>query len=134
MLPDSAGRYAFRLFDIGGKTQYAVEANGVRSTNTRSTSPICRTSSGWICSIAIPAYTQLPPVDIDSTGDIAALTGTMVRIRVAPTVPTAGGRVVVDGGDTLKLVPSDDGQLMAMLRVQKPGFYKVELQGRTEKW
>ena len=32
MTADSTGRYAFRLFDIGGKTQYAVEANGVRST------------------------------------------------------------------------------------------------------
>ena len=53
----------------------------------------------------------------------------MVRVRVAPTVPTTGGRVVVEGGDTLKLVPTDDGKLMAMLRVDKPGFYKVELQG-----
>src|SRR5262249_15049115 len=32
MSADSSGRYAFRLFDIAGKTQYAVEANGVRST------------------------------------------------------------------------------------------------------
>jgi len=32
MTPDSTGRYAFRLFDIAAKTQYAVEANGVRST------------------------------------------------------------------------------------------------------
>jgi len=36
-----------------------------------------------------PAYTQLKPLDIDSTGDIAALKGTMVRVRVASTVPTA---------------------------------------------
>ena len=53
----------------------------------------------------------------------------MVRVRVAPTVPTNGGRIIVEGGDTLKLVPTDDGKLMAMLRVDKPGFYKVELQG-----
>ncbi len=58
-----------------------------------------------------PAYTQLTPLDVDSTGDIAALKGTIVRVRVAPTVPTTGGRVIVDGGDTLKLVPTDDGQL-----------------------
>src|SRR5437762_2016321 len=32
MAPDSVGRYAFRLFDIGTKTQYAVESNGVRSS------------------------------------------------------------------------------------------------------
>jgi len=32
MMADTAGRYAYRLFDIAGKMQYAVEANGVRST------------------------------------------------------------------------------------------------------
>ena len=129
MLPDSSGRYAFRLFDIGAKTQYAVEANGVRSTMYTidvSNLPYVKRLD---LQYRYPAYTQLPPRDVDSTGDIAALAGTMVRIRIAPTVPTAGGRVVVDGGDTLKLVPGDDGRLMAMMRVQKPGFYKVELQG-----
>ena len=129
MMPDSTGRYAFRLFDIGGKTEYAVEANGVRSSTFTlevSNLPYVKAMN---LQYRYPAYTQLEPQDVDSTGDIAALKGTMVRIRVAPTVPTAGGRVVVDGGDTLKLIPGDDGRLMAMLRVQKAGFYKVELEG-----
>src|SRR5512143_236363 len=129
MTADSAGRYAYRLFDIGGKTQYAVEANGVRST----TYTIDVSNLPYVKRMDLqyryPAYTQLEPLDVDSTGDIAALKGTMVRIRVAPTIPTAGGRVVVDNGDTLKLVPSADGKLMAMMRVDKPGFYKIELQG-----
>jgi hypothetical protein len=129
MTPDSTGRYAFRLFDIGSKTQYAVEANGVRSTTyvlDVSNLPYVKRLD---LQYRFPDYTQMKPLDIDSTGDIAALRGTMVRIRVASTVPTTGGRVVVDGGDTLKLVPTDDGHLVAMLRVEKPGFYKVELQG-----
>ena len=129
MTADSHGVFAFRLFDIGSKTQYAVEANGVRST----TYTLDVSNLPYVKQIDLqyryPAYTQLPPNDVDSTGDIAALKGTMVRVRVAPTVPTTGGRVVVDGGDTLKLVPTADGTLMAMLRVDKPGFYKVELQG-----
>ncbi len=129
MTADSSGAYAFRLFDIGSKTQYSVEANGVRS----STYTLDVSNLPFVKQIDLqyryPAYTQLPPSDVDSTGDIAALKGTVVRIRVAPTVPTNGGRVIVENGDTLKLVPSDDGKLMAMLRVDKPGFYKVELQG-----
>ena len=32
MAPDSTGRFAFRLVRHRAKTQYAVEANGVRST------------------------------------------------------------------------------------------------------
>jgi hypothetical protein len=129
MLPDSSGRYAYRMFDIGNKTQYAVEANGVRSTTYTidvSNLPYVRQMD---LEYRYPAYTQLPPLDVDSTGDIAALKGTMVRIRVAPTLATKGGRVVVDDGDTLQLAPMSDGRLMAMLRVDKPGFYKIELQG-----
>lgn len=129
MTADSTGKYAFRLFDVGSKTQYSVEANGVRST----TYTLDVSNLPFVKQIDLqyryPAYTQLPPNDVDSTGDIAALKGTMVRVRVAPTVPTTGGRVIVENGDTLKLVPTADGKLMAMLRVDQPGFYKVELQG-----
>jgi hypothetical protein len=129
MTPDSSGRFAYRLFDIGGKMQYAVEANGVRST----TYTIDVSNLPYVKQMDLeyryPAYTQLEPLDVDSTGDIAALKGTTVRIRVSPTVPTNGGRVVVDGGDTLRLVPTSNGQLMAMLRVENPGFYKIELEG-----
>ena len=129
MTPDSTGRYAFRMFDIGTKTQYVVEANGVRST----TYTIDVSNLPYVKHVDLqyryPSYTQLEPQDVDSTGDIATLKGTMVRVRIAPTVPTQGGRVVLDGGDTLKLVPTPDGKLMAMLRVDKPGFYKVELEG-----
>jgi hypothetical protein len=133
MMPDSTGQYAFRLFDIAGKTEYAVEANGVRSTVYTidvSNLPFVKQVD---LQYRFPAYTQLAPQNVDSTGDIAALKGTMVRIRVQPTVPTQGGRVIVDGGDTLKLVPSSDGSLMAMLRVDKAGFYKVELEGPAGK-
>jgi len=129
MTPDSSGRFAYRLFDIGGKTQYVVEANGVRST----TYTIDVSNLPYVKQMDLqyryPAYTQLEPLDVDSTGDIAALKGTTVRIRVSPTVPTNGGRVIVDGGDTLRLVPTSDGKLMAMLRVENPGFYKIELEG-----
>ena len=129
MTADSNGVYAFRLFDIGSKTQYSVEANGIRSntyTLDVSNLPFVRQID---LQYRYPAYTQLPPNDVDSTGDIAALKGTLVRVRVVPTVPTTGGRIIVEGGDTLKLVPTEDGKLMAMLRVNQPGFYKVELQG-----
>src|SRR5262249_43958393 len=133
MAADSTGRYAFRLFDIGAKTQYLVEANGVRSTVYMidvSNLPYVKELD---LQYRFPAYTQMAPQNVDSTGDIAALKGTMVRIRVTPTVPTTGGRLIVDGGDTLKLAPTADGQLMAMLRVEKSGFYKVELEGPNGK-
>src|SRR4029078_12373641 len=129
MTGDSTGRFAFRMFDIGTKTQYVVEGNGVRST----TYTIDVSNLPYVKHVDLqyryPSYTQLEPVDVDSSGDIAALKGTMVRVRIPRTVPTRGGRVVLDGRDTLKLVPPRAGKVMAMLRVDKPVFYKVELQG-----
>ncbi|MGH7670470.1 MAG: DUF4175 family protein, partial [Gemmatimonadaceae bacterium] len=128
MLPDSTGAYAFRLFDVGAPLDYAVEASGVRSPMFH----LDVANLAYVKQIDLqyryPAYTRLPPQDVDGTGDIAALAGTMVRVRVTPTVPAQGGRLVVDGGDTLQLAPGADGTLTAMLRVQRPGFYKVELQ------
>ena len=53
----------------------------------------------------------------------------MVRVRVTPTRATNGGRVIVQGGDTLQLARTADGALIAMLRVDREGFYKVELEG-----
>ncbi|MFI5310889.1 MAG: DUF4175 family protein, partial [Gemmatimonadales bacterium] len=129
MPADSGGRFAFRLFDVTKRTEYAVEASGVRS-------PVYHldvTNLPYVKRVDLeyrfPAYTQLPPQRVDSTGDIAALKGTMVRVRVTPTIATAGGRVIVDGNDTLQLAPTAAGALIAMVRVEHSGFYKVELQG-----
>ncbi len=129
MAPDSTGRRAFRLFDIATKTDYAVEAGGVRSPTFRLDVADLPYVKRLDLEYRFPAYTQLPVQRVDSTGDIAALTGTMVRIRVLPTTATPGGRVIVDGGDTLSLAPTADGALIAMLRVKQSGFYKIELQG-----
>ena len=63
-----------------------VEANGVRSTTYTldvSNLPYVKRMD---LQYRFPAYTQLAPQDVDSTGDIAALQGTMVRVRVTPTV------------------------------------------------
>ena len=130
MTIDSSGRYAFRLFDIALRQEYAVEASGIRS-------PVYALDVADLPYVKridleyrFPAYTQLPPQHVDSSGDIAALRGTLVRVAVTPTIPTISGRLVVDGGDTLALVPTSNGTLIALLRVDKPGFYKVELRGR----
>ena len=129
MARDSSGRWTFRLFDVGAATDYAVEAAGVRSPTYRlAVAPI-----PYVARVDLeyryPAYTQLAPRQVDSTGDIAAVTGSMVRVRITPTVPATAGRLVVDGGDTLALAPTKDGSLVGMLRVSKRGFYKVELAG-----
>ena len=45
-----------------------------------------------------PAYTGLPPQTVESGGDVAALRGTEVRVRVKPTMTTPGGALALDPG------------------------------------
>ena len=129
MTGDSAGRFSFRLFDVSVRTDYAVEASGIRSGVYRLNVAALPYVKKVDLQYRFPTYTQLAPLSVDSTGDIAALKGTMVRVRVAPTLPTTGGRVIMDGGDTLPLSPTADGRLLTVLKVERPGFYKIELQG-----
>src|SRR5438105_3273778 len=72
-------------------------------------------------------------VTVARGGDIAALKGTQVRVRVTTTVPARGGRLIVERGqrtDTVALTPLADGTLGGSLRVDAAGFYKVELQAQ----
>jgi hypothetical protein len=128
MVQDSTGRYTARLLDIMAPAEYAVSSNGVESpTFTIKVADLPYVKKLNV-ELDFPAYTQLPP-EHDSSGDIAAIKGTLAKIRVATTLPTTGGRLVVEGGDTVRLVPQQDGSLLGLLPVEKSGFYRVELQG-----
>jgi len=131
-VPMSAGRgpgeYTVRLFDLDSAAQYVVESEGVRSP----VYAITVADLPYVRRIALeyrfPAYTGLPAQTVDDGGDVAALRGTTVRVRATPTVPVRGGRIIVEGGDTIPLAPADSGALAGTLRVDRNGFYRVELQ------
>ena len=130
MAPEKGDRFSARLFDLTAGTEYVVEAGGVRSAVYRivvSDLPAAR----WLdLEYRFPAYTQLPPEKVDSGGDIAALRGTMVRVLVHPTMPAPGGRLMLDNGRAIPLLPQADGSLAGVIRLDKTGFYRVELQAR----
>src|SRR5690348_11087392 len=75
----------------------------------------------------------MAPQAVDEGGDIAAVKGTQVRVRVTPTVPATGGRLLVDRGDhtdTVALAVNTDGSLGGTIPVRDAGFYKVELRAQ----
>ena len=78
-----------------------------------------------------PAYTGLAPRKIENGGDIAALQGTEVRIRITPTLTTPAGRLVLDAGNAVPL-NAEGGAFTASLTISKDGFYRVEFQGGPE--
>ncbi|MGH7637882.1 MAG: hypothetical protein ACREOK_09545, partial [Gemmatimonadaceae bacterium] len=106
MTSDTTAQFSARLLDVATATEYLVETNGLRSrTFTLSVADLPYTKQIDL-EYRYPAYTGMPVQRVDSAGDIAAIAGTRVRVRVHPTVPTNSGRLVVENGDTLALTPA----------------------------
>ena len=90
MVADSNARFTARLLDVAAPTEYLIETNGLRSRSYRLKVSDLPYAKRVDLEYRYPAYTGLPVQRVDSAGDIAAVTGTNVRVRVIPTVPTPG--------------------------------------------
>lgn len=123
------GAYDGMLFDLAEGLEYYVEASGVKS-------PIFTLKVVELPYVKqldleyhFPAYTGLAPRLIEGGGDVAALSGTEVRLKIQPTMATQTGRVVMHDGTTSPLSLNPDGTLAGSFKVTAPGFYKIELDG-----
>ena len=127
MLPGAEGGFEVMLLAIGERTEYFVEASGVRSP----TFAIDVADLPYVDNIDLtyyfPRYTGLPARTIEDGGDVAALAGTVVELRIQPTIPTPAGSLLLDGEAAVELEPQDDGTLAARFTVGENRFYSVEL-------
>jgi hypothetical protein len=125
---EDQGLFEVLLFDVQDTTDYFVEALGVQSStftlNVVDLPYVERLQHEYF----FPAYTGLEPQVIEDGGDIAVLVGTEVRLRAIPTMPTTGGRMVLDEEDQTELVVEPDGSLIGGFVVDKDGFYRIDLQ------
>lgn len=125
MPADEGHRRSVILFDLDQATDYFVEAGGIRSPPVR----VEVVDLPYVGAIALeyhfPAYTGLGQRRVEDTGDIAAVTGTRVRIEVTPTIAVPGGALLVDERDTIPLAVADDGTLVGELAVRREGLYRV---------
>ncbi|MDF1506171.1 DUF4175 family protein, partial [Roseisolibacter sp. H3M3-2] len=122
------GVFVARLFDLDSAAQYMVESDGIRSSAHAIRVVDRPTVRTLALGLRYPAYTGLEAVEIEDGGDVAAPRGTLVRVRATPTMPVRGGRLVVEGGAAVPLALDSTGALVGTLRVDKPGFYRVELE------
>jgi len=125
---EEPGLFEVLLFDLQDTTDYFVEALGVRSgtftLNVVDLPYVERLEHEYF----FPAYTGLEPLAIEDGGDIAVLRGTEVRLRAIPTMPTEGGRTVLDEESRTELVVQPDGSLIGGFVVEEDGFYRIDLQ------
>jgi hypothetical protein len=122
------------LFDVAEKTEYFIEAGGIRSpVFTIDVADIPYVQSLDL-DYTFPSYTSLPPQRVEDGGDIAAPAGTRVAITAHTTLPAAGGRIAFASGRSIPLTLASDGTLSAVIPVTMPGIYHIELtttQGTT---
>jgi len=126
MLPGPDGGFEVLLLALDEPTEYFVESEGIRS----STFTIDVADLPYVDQLQLeyvfPSYTGLSPRVVEDGGDIAALAGTEVHVRVTPTMLTPGGQLIVDG-EPVALQDAGDGTWTGSLTVTERGFYEVEL-------
>src|SRR5215471_1808279 len=122
------------LFDVAKPIEYYVEADGVRSPNYAMKIVELPAVSKLELEYVFPAYTGLPSQKVESGGDVAALRGTEVRVKITPTMASPAGQVQLDPGTPSGLTAQQDGTLTGSFKMDKDGYYQIELDGpRGEK-
>ncbi|MFN7984969.1 MAG: DUF4175 family protein, partial [Vicinamibacterales bacterium] len=123
------GAFEGVLFHVEKSADYYVESNGVRSATFRMDVVDLPTVDKLAMEYRFPPYTGLEPRTVDPGGDVAAIKGTDVRLKITPSMTTPGGRVVLNENDSLPLTKEADGTFSANFAVKDKGFYKIELIG-----
>jgi hypothetical protein len=121
------GTFEGMVFDLAAPLEYYVEAEGVRSPIYTLKVVDLPYVQRLDLEYHFPAYTGLEPQHIEDGGDIAVLRGTEVRLRITPTMKTSGGRIALNEKEWVPLQLQPDGTLTAAFKVDRDGFYRVEL-------
>jgi len=117
------------LFHLDKQTEYYVESNGVLSKTFTLAVVDLPTVKQLDLEYVFPSYTGLPPRKVDDGGDVAAIRGTEVRLHITPTMAAPGGRILLNDGAASPLTTQSDGSLTGSFRIDKQGFYRIELTG-----
>lgn len=126
---EEEGAFEHLLVDVDEPLRYFVRSSGVRSSTFTLEVAELPYVDRLDLTYRFPGYTGLEPRTVEDGGDVAALPGTRVRVEIAPTVSTPGGRLVLDDSGTVELESGPEGRLTGEFTVEEPGGYRVELEG-----
>ncbi|OLC45785.1 MAG: hypothetical protein AUH43_15290, partial [Acidobacteria bacterium 13_1_40CM_65_14] len=126
---DIAGTFEGMLFHLDKQTDYYVESNGVISKTFTLAVVDLPTVKQLDLEYRFPSYTGLPPRKVDDGGDVAAIRGTHVLLHITPTMAAPSGRILLNDGASAPLTTQSDGSLTGSFRIDRQGFYRIELTG-----
>jgi hypothetical protein len=128
MEPNPRGSsFRYLLLDIQSSLRYYVESKGVRSR---------------ICSIRVldlakvekigltytfPAYTGMASQSVENEGDISALKGTRIALRIHLSRPAQSARLLFDNQSTLNLLRAGEEDFTGNFPLQRSGSYIVQI-------
>ena len=127
MLPDGVDGFELLMLSVDENTEYFIESAGIRSETYQIEVADLPYVDRLELEYHFPSYTGLPPRTVEAGGDIVALKGTTVRLRVFPTMLTPGGRLLVDS-QPVELVAGADGTWTGSLTVRTESYYQIELE------
>lgn len=128
MEPETAGSgFLYLLIDVRSSLRYYVESKGVRSPiYTLGVVDIPRVEKITL-TYNFPAYTGMVPQTVENDGDISALKGTKVDLRVHLSRPASSARMLFDDQSSLDLISRGNQDFQGTLTLKRSGSYVVQL-------
>lgn len=128
MAGSKPGLYEAFVFDLDQPLNYYVTGAGRQSATYRIDVVDIPAIEDISLRYHFPAYTMLEPETTHGSGDIAALRGTRVEVRIKPTIEIPGGTLLLDDGQRIDLVEDDGENWLGEISVEQDGAYRVTLQ------
>jgi hypothetical protein len=128
MEPNPRGStFRYLLVDVQNSQQYYVESKGVRSP-VFSLEVVEKARVETIdLTYNFPEYTGMSPQTVEGEGDIAALKGTGMEVRVRLGIPVESARLLFDDQSTLDLSKNGDRDFAGSFTLERSGSYVVEV-------
>jgi hypothetical protein len=128
MEPDHRGStFRYLLLDIRSSLRFYVESKGIRS-QIGSLNVIDRAKVDKIdLTYNFPAYTGMPPQVIENEGDISALKGTKINLKIRLDGAAESAHLLFDDQSTVSLTRINPREFSGNFSLQRSGSYVVRI-------
>jgi hypothetical protein len=131
-LPDTSS-YEFLFAGMNRSLEYYVTAGPLKSPTYKLTVLELPNVQQVKLRLVYPAWTGLPPAEQDTSADVRAVAGTVVRVQVIADRPMPNGLLKFSSGDLVAL--KQDGSpniFFGEFTVQKEGVYSIATKEKDE--